>query len=54
MDLSQSYQRPLATPPDGPELTEEGGPILFHSAPRILPGEAKIQASPPINSGKSA
>ncbi len=38
---------------DGPELAEKGGAILFHGTPRILPGEAEIQASPAINPGKS-
>jgi hypothetical protein len=54
VDLPDGDQWQLAPLPDGSELAEKGGPILFHGAPRILPGKAKIQTSPAIDFGKSA
>ena len=54
VDLPDRDQWPRAPLPDGPQLAEKGGPILFHCPLRILTGEAEIQASPTIDSGKTA
>ena len=59
MNLSQGNERPREAFPGGPDLREKDSPeefrtILFHRPPRILPGEAKIQALPAVNPGNSS
>jgi hypothetical protein len=53
VNLAERNQRPLSALTDGSYLLEERGPILFHRALRILPGETEIQASPAITLGES-
>ena len=54
VDLAQGNQRPLAPLPDGSQLPEKSGPVLFHCPLRILTGESEIQAPPAIGPGKPA
>ena len=51
VNLAHGDQRPLAALPDGSQLPEKCGPILFHRPPRILPGKSEIQALPAIGPG---